>query len=83
MGRFTRAYGPFCREPYVGECRQFSTDGTRLGAEIAHEFSTTDEEEIKETNETGTIRDNVKRLTGMDAEQPEWESTDSEAWGAW
>lgn len=83
MSRFTKSHGPWCPEPYSGECKKFSTDGSRLGADIAHQFGTTDEENIKATNETGTTADNAKKLTGMEEEQAEWESTDSEAWGSW
>lgn len=83
MGRFTRAHGPECVTPYVGECKEFSTDGTRLGADIAHQFRTTDEEEIKASDSLDPTDAGKKHLTGMDAEQAEWESADSEGWGSW
>lgn len=62
-----------CRYPAGPPCRKFSTDGTRLGADIAHEFGTTDEREIAETNAIGTLSYNAKLLSGMDAEQVDWE----------
>ena len=55
------------------ECREFSTDGTAIGATIAHTFGTTDEEEIQRI---GAQRDKAERealLTGMDEEQDDWE----------
>lgn len=76
----TRSHGTWCKQPYKGECKNFSTDGTRLGADIAHQFGTMDEKEIAETEEIGTVRENARHLTGMDAEQAEWESGDGSAW---
>lgn len=54
------------------ECREFSTDGTRMGADIAHEFGTTDEEEIKRIGWARHERDIP--LTGMEEEQADWEA---------
>lgn len=77
---FTRAHGPFCREPYTGECKQFSTDGTRLGTDIAHQFGTTDEREIAHTDSIGTMAYHQRHsMTGMSAEQREWEGYDDAA----
>jgi hypothetical protein len=77
---FTRDHGPYCPEPYTGECLRFSTDGSRLGADIAHTFGTTNEQEIIETESIGTVADNARHLTGMDEEQAEWESDHGGAW---
>jgi hypothetical protein len=77
---YKTSHGPWCEEPYKGECLLFSTDGTRLGADIAHQFSITSEREIIETEMIGTAADNAKRLDGMDAEQAEWDSEDGTAW---
>lgn len=74
-----KAHGTWCKEPYKGDCVLFSTDGTRLGADIAHQFGTMDEEEIKATNRIGTLEDNTDKLTGMTAEQREWEGIDDAA----
>ncbi len=71
-------HGPHCKIPYNRECQKFSTDGTRLGADIAHQFGTTSEREIMETESIGTLawtRDNC--MTGMDEEQQDWEG----CWG--
>ncbi len=58
------------------ECREFSTDGTRLGAEIAHEFGTTDEKEIERI---GWAQEQKVALTGMPEEQADWEEESD--WG--
>jgi hypothetical protein len=60
-----------CAWPNGEPCRKFSTDGTRLGAEIAHTMGTTDEEEIIR-RETERIRS--EELTGMPEEQAEWDA---------
>ena len=55
-----------------------------MGADIAHMFGTTDEEEIKNNREEsiGTMAYHQKHsMTGMDPEQAEWESEDASAWG--
>lgn len=56
------------------ECREFSTDGTAMGAIIAHQMGTTSESEI--TAMIAEENRNVvqQRLTGMDEEQADWES---------
>lgn len=71
-------HGPHCKVPYSRACAQFSTDGTRLGADIAHQFGTTDEDEIANMDEFG-IPLATKNLTGMDQEQREWEGLDDAA----
>lgn len=48
-------------------CLQFSTDGTLLGAEIAHSMGTTSELEIIRTGESTFFSD-------VEAEQSDWES---------
>ena len=54
------------------ECREFSTDGTALGADIAHTMGTADEKEIKQRGADDFSDE--KHLTGMDAEQADWDS---------
>lgn len=69
-------HSPNCRWPTGEPCRKFSTDGTRLGAQIAHTMGTTDEDEIAnmaETTITGAAR---ASLTGMIEEQADWEEDD-------
>lgn len=66
-------HGEHCIRPYSRECLEFSTDGTRLGAEIAHTMGTTDEEEIIQMGLSGDKR---FHLTGMLDEQADWESDD-------
>lgn len=41
-------HDPKCRWPQGPPCRKFSTDGTLLGAEIAHTMGTTDEKVISQ-----------------------------------
>jgi hypothetical protein len=56
------------------ECREFSTDGTGMGALIAHTFGTTDEAEIEEIGRQQNLRERQANLTGMTEEQADWES---------
>lgn len=56
------------------ECREFSTDGTSLGAAIAHAFGTTDENEILRMGAERHRQRIEASLTGMEAEQADWES---------
>lgn len=53
------------------ECRAYSTDGTALGAEIAHTMGTDSEEEI---SSNALLHPEDVPLTGMVAEQAEWEA---------
>lgn len=55
------------------ECREFSTDGTALGATIAHHAGTMDEDEIQRQGEEHLREMATRGLTGMDAEQADWE----------
>jgi hypothetical protein len=57
------------------ECAAFSTDGTRLGAHIAHTMGTTSEEAIiyKALTNTDVAPDRDFPLTGMPEEQADWE----------
>lgn len=75
-------HGDQCVRPLRGKCLKFSTDGTRLGADIAHEFGTTDEKEIAYRTPPESEREFP--LTGMPEEQADWdEGEDSvydEAW---
>jgi hypothetical protein len=52
------------------ECREFSTDGTAMGALIAHTMGTTDEVEI------GHRPVVAPSLTGMTEEQADWDNDD-------
>lgn len=58
------------------ECREFSTDGTSMGALIAHQMGTTDEEEIKEMVAAENRNAARQGLTGMAEEQADWEADD-------
>lgn len=77
-GRRGQEHSEFCDWPDGPPCRRFSTDGTRVGADIAHTFGTTDESEIARMGWEELER-NSQPLTGMDAEQEEWESLDLRA----
>lgn len=66
------AHCPKNGEWYVKrECREFSTDGTRIGADIAHTMGTMDEDEI-----VNTPIERDQELTGMDEEQADWDAED-------
>lgn len=56
------------------ECREFSTDGTAMGAVIAHTFGTTDEEEIQRIGDERDWSERRAALTGMKEEQADWEA---------
>jgi hypothetical protein len=56
------------------ECREFSTDGTAMGAVIAHTFGTTDEEEIQRIGDERDRSERRAALTGMEEEQADWEA---------
>ena len=56
------------------ECREFSTDGTEMGALIAHQMGTTDEEEIKAMVAAENRNAARQGLTGMKEEQADWEA---------
>ena len=56
------------------ECREFSTDGTAMGAIIAHQFGTCDENEIQRQSEEEVRNLNKRSLTGMAEEQADWEA---------
>lgn len=62
------------------ECREFSTDGTALGADIAHSVGTMDEKEIQQrgVEEFRRMFDNSRHLTGMDEEQADWEASQTD-----
>lgn len=64
-----------CKWESGGEpCRKFSTDGTRLGAQIAHTMGTTDEEAIIAEAENDERNARRQALTGMLEEQADWEA---------
>lgn len=56
-------------------CREYSTDGTLLGAHIAHTMGTDNEQEILENAIEEDRRLRWESLTGVPEEQAEWEST--------
>lgn len=60
-------HDPGCKWPKGRPCTKFSTDGTLLGAEIAHTMGTTDERKIAEGAVTKSY------LSGMEEEQADWE----------
>lgn len=62
-----------CRWPKGEPCRKFSTDGTRLGAQIAHTMGTTDEQEIIRMSEEESRDAASRSLTGVPIEQREFE----------
>ena len=62
------------------ECRRYSTDGTALGAHIAHTMGTSSEQDIIDSAWEDPRQAAIDSLTGMDAEQAEWESEDGSAW---
>jgi hypothetical protein len=66
--RRTTMHSPKCAWPDGEPCRDFSTDGTRLGAQIAHEMGTTDEREIAAM---GRIMPPF--VSDVEAEQADWE----------
>lgn len=58
------------------ECREFSTDGTAMGALIAHQMGTMDEAEIAGMVAEGNRNVHLKglHLTGMPEEQSDWDA---------
>lgn len=60
-----------CKFPNGMPCRRFSTDGTLLGAYIAHTMNTTDEKEIARR---GRLQPEFE--SDVDEEQADWESND-------
>lgn len=77
-------HDPGCLWPKGPACRKFSTDGTRLGADIAHTMGTTDEKAIAARGISDLKSD--RHLTGMPVEQADWEGVPyvrSEYFGEW
>lgn len=67
-------HDPSCRWHDGGApCRRFSTDGTRLGAQIARTMGTTDELAIAATARVDANNASQIPLTGMTEEQADWE----------
>jgi len=58
------------------ECREFSTDGTAMGAIIAHLYGTDDENTIEMIQEAERRWEVQKNLTGMKEEQADWEGNE-------
>ncbi len=56
------------------ECQKFSTDGTGMGAIIAHLYGTDSEEEICAIQDAEYRAEVRASLTGMDEEQADWEA---------
>ena len=65
-------HSPDCRWPQREPCRAFSTDGTALGAVIAHTMGTTSETEI-----TRRYDERDWFISDIEAEQADWESDES------
>lgn len=68
----TPEHGTDCPRPLADDCLQFSTDGTRLGAYIAHQMGTTSEEAIIADALERERREREENLTGMDEEEADW-----------
>lgn len=69
-----RQHDPSCKWPNGYPCRRFSTDGTALGAEIAHSMGTTSEREILVMRGHPLEPDaRGGEMTGMPEEQADWE----------
>ena len=60
------------------ECRAFSTDGTGMGARVAHLYGTNDDSVIEKIQEAERRAEIQAKLTGMDEEQRDWECVDDE-----
>lgn len=60
-------HDPACKWPKGWPCLRFSTDGTLLGANIAHNMGTTDEAEIAKMGV-------VQFESDIDPEQADWDS---------
>ena len=58
------------------ECREFSTDGTAMGAFTAHTMGTDDPAEIRRIGIEELRNMATRGLTGMDEEQADWEAAD-------
>lgn len=71
-------HDPGCGWPEGRPCLRFSTDGTLMGAQIAHTMGTDDEEAIRAEAENDARNAAKQGLTGMDEEQADWESNDVE-----
>lgn len=56
------------------ECNEFSTDGTGMGAIVAHLYRTKSDREIAEIQRQERLRERDAALTGMAEEQADWES---------
>lgn len=56
------------------ECREFSTDGTWIGANIAHLYGTKDDDAIAAIQAAERKAEVMASLTGMEEEQADWES---------
>lgn len=60
----------WCSYPIGAPCRKFSTDGTQLGAEIAHQMGTTSEAEIVLMGRAGA----QPFESDVAAEQADWDA---------
>lgn len=68
-------HAPGCRYPSGPPCLEFSTDGTRLGAQIAHTMGTTDEQEIINCTAPGLAPEDRRTpfKSDVDPEQADWD----------
>jgi hypothetical protein len=63
----------WCKWPAGPPCRSFSTDGTRLGADIAHTMGTTSEALIAQGKAPNDDQPPVF-ISDVEAEQADWEA---------
>lgn len=71
--RATALHAPDCTWPLGQPCLKFSTDGTRLGAEIAHSMGTTSEVLIAQ-GKAPNDDDPPPFVSDVDDEQADWEA---------
>jgi hypothetical protein len=71
------AHDPECKWPLGPPCIKFSTDGTRLGAEIAHTMGTTSEVLIAQGKAPNDDRPEPF-VSDVDEEQADWEADEGE-----
>jgi hypothetical protein len=75
--RAIEAHDPDCKWPFGEPCRKFSTDGTRLGADIAHAMGTTSEAIIA-AGRAPNDDTPPPFVSDVDEEQADWEADEGE-----
>jgi len=63
-------HSPWCKWPNGPACRLFSTDGTAIGAEIAHSMGTTSDAEIILS---GMYERQSAFVSDVEEEQADWD----------